>query len=152
MSIGFKGPKDKPVRPTLKCGPSMTKQSFREHVEINNVIARYRRSGVVDHLNRNPGYFGDVSGIKSYQESLNIVIEAQEKFSSLPANLRERFGNDPASYIKFISDRKNYDEAVKLGLVIPKKEPEAPIGKQVADAVKEGIKESVKKSSKSIDD
>lgn len=147
MSIGYNGPKDKPVRPTVKCGPSMTKQSFREHVEINNVIARYRKSGIVDHLNRNPGYFGDVSNIKSYQESLNVVIEAQDKFASLPANIRERFANDPALFIQFMSDPKNVDEAIKLGLV-QWKEKEVSL----SDSVKEGIKEGMKevKSSKKV--
>ncbi|ETR80120.1 hypothetical protein [Chlamydia pneumoniae] len=50
-----------------------------------------------------------------YSEALNVVIEPQEQFESLPAKLRERFGNDPVVMLDFLSREENFEEAKKLG-------------------------------------
>ena len=55
---------------------SMTKQSFADEVDINKVVARYEKTGMLDHVNRRQPFYGDVSEIRSYQESLNVVIHA----------------------------------------------------------------------------
>lgn len=112
------------ARPVLVCGESLTKQAFKDQVNINKIIAKYNKTGMINHLSSRPGFYGDVSHIRSYQESLAVVQEAQELFAGLSAEVRARFGNDPEQMIVFLSDEKNRDEAVKLGLVKgPEPEP-----------------------------
>ena len=123
--LDYDGPKfDKGVdcsvdRDTGEVLVSMTKQSFKEECDINTLMAKYEKTGVIDHVNRATPQYGDFVGTPSYQESLNIVLDAQEAFAQLPAKLRDRFGNDPAQYLAFIDNPDNKDEAIKLGMIMP---------------------------------
>jgi len=42
---------------------------------------------------------------------------------ALPSDVRKRFSNDPAELIDFLADKKNDEEAIKLGLKIKKNVP-----------------------------
>jgi len=105
---------------TVNDEPSMTQQQFKEMSDINRIMKKYHKGEMVNYLNRRPGVYGDFSKMPSYSDALQIVIDAQESFMTLPSDVRKRFDNDPAKVIEFISDSKNYDEAINLGLV-PKK-------------------------------
>lgn len=94
----------------------MTKQSFSDECDINNILRRYEKTGQLpDRIKENPRY-GDFSQPFDYQESLNIVIHAQEQFSLLSARVRERFNNDPQKFLEFTADPENLPEMVELGL------------------------------------
>lgn len=102
--------------------PSLTKQAFADECDINNIIARFSETGVLEHYNERAPVYADVSSSVDFQSALNIVIAGQTAFETLSSKIRERFGNDPAKFMEFIHDPSNRDEAVKLGLV----EPPAP--------------------------
>lgn len=99
--------------------PSMTQQQFKDECDINKVMDRYLRTGVLsDPLNmRGPGTYADFTEMGDYMENMNKVVEAREMFESLPAKVRERFANNPANMIEFVMDSSNKDEAIKLGLL-----------------------------------
>lgn len=103
--------------PGVKCGPGRTKQSFKDEVDINKIIARFEKTGMVDHVNQGKPFYGDVSAVRSYREALECVRIAEDLFMGYPAGIRERFDNDPAKLIEFLDDRKNLAEAIELGLV-----------------------------------
>ncbi len=110
--------------PIVKPGKSRTKQSFRTAVDINKIVARYRKTGFMEYVNKNPGMYTDVSSAKTFQESLDIVNATQRLFDALPAVVRVRFNHKPASMVAFLSDEANREEAIKLGMIPkPKKEP-----------------------------
>lgn len=94
---------------------TLTKQDDLAMSDINNIMKKYRATGLLPQLVREP-FYGDFTNIPDYQESLNIVIRGQEAFAKLPSDLRTRFDNDPAKFLAFASDPKNLDEMVKLGL------------------------------------
>lgn len=99
--------------------PTLTKQEFKEDSDPNYIMEKFSRTGDMS-LIVAPGkapQFGDFVSTDSYHDSMNIVIHAQDEFASLPAKLRERFGNDPALLLDFLSDSANRDEAIKLGLI-----------------------------------
>lgn len=106
--------------------PSMTKQSFVDECDINQIIDRARNGGSVDHLNARVPVYADVSNIPDYRSALDVVREADASFMALDAKVRERFANDPGRLLDFLKDPQNYDEGVKLGLLTPKK-PVAPV-------------------------
>lgn len=99
--------------------PSMTKQSFRDECDINSIMARYEKDGVVDHLARVPAQWGDFTDALDYHSAMSIVVQAEERFAALPASVRKRFGNDPAQMLEFLEDPDNRLEAIELGLVDP---------------------------------
>lgn len=105
----------KRVPKTFK-GVSRAKQEFKKECDINSIMAKYRNSGVVSHLNRYEGRYGDFSSATDYQTSLNQVMAAQAAFDSLPSAIRRRFGNDPASFLAFVQDPGNEAELVEMGL------------------------------------
>ena len=105
-------------------GESMTQQQFKAECEVNNILAKYKRTGMLSHIQKHQGNFGDFSSIEDYQSSLGKLMQAQQSFESLPSELRAKFENDPAQLISFLSDEKNNAEAIKLGLKIERKAPE----------------------------
>lgn len=100
---------------------SLTNQADMEAADINKIMARYEKTGVlVDPLvgERKPTY-GDFTHVKSYHETLGAIRRAEQAFNLLPAGVRNRFYNDPQQLIDFLEDPENDEEAVKLGLKDP---------------------------------
>jgi len=108
--------KRKRVQTTIQ-GPSMTQQQFKNQCDINQIIKKYEKTGMITHLNNNQGNYADFTNIKDFQTNLNMVINAQSSFDALPSEIRKRFGNNPSNLIDFVQNNSNYEEAVKLGLV-----------------------------------
>lgn len=103
-------------RPFIPDPVSRTKQSFADECEINNIMAKFQKTGVINHAVKHQATYGQADGT-TFQEAMNIVIDAQEAFSDLPSSLRSRFGNDPAAYLNFVSNEENYPEMERLGLL-----------------------------------
>lgn len=101
--------------------PSRTKQSFKAECDINTIISRFLKTGILDFAQKNEPRYGDCTGIE-YQNAMQTVAEAKSLFNDLPAALRARFANEPANFLDFVQDEKNREEAQALGLL---KEPVA---------------------------
>lgn len=101
----------------LDCSESedMAKQEFREEVDINTLVRRFHLTGELPQGVRLPEY-GDFIGVDSYHEAANVMAMANESFSAMPAEVRERFGNDPGAFVEFCLDRDNLEECRKMGL------------------------------------
>lgn len=140
MSMGdvWKGGK-----PVVKCGPTRTKQEFRNETDINKVMARYFKTGFFDHVSRTAPVFADVSKVGDYASVVRRVKAAEDAFMALPAEVRLRFNNDPAQLVSFLQDPRNREEAVGLGLVVQKVPAPAP-----AAAPKSAPKEPAPKKGK----
>ena len=63
---------------------SRTKQSFKDECDINNILKKYNKTGQLPAMIKADPKYGDFSNSASYQESLNLVLLAQEQFSNLP--------------------------------------------------------------------
>ena len=61
--------------------------------------------------------YGDISGLPTFKQMMDITSNANQNFMKLPAKTRSRFHNDTNELVEFISDEKNYDEAVELGFI-----------------------------------
>lgn len=102
---------------TVNNEPELTQQHFKDECDINNIIKKYTRTGSITHLNAKKGVYMDLTTLPDYQQSLNTVLKANEAFESLPSKIRKKFHNDPQQLIDFLSDDKNYEEAMSLGLM-----------------------------------
>lgn len=106
--------------------PSLTSQAPTDEVDINKIMARVAKGQTVLTAAGEP-FYGDVSDLGGLQDALIKVQEAEDLFMQYPAQLRERFENDPVQFVEFLEDPKNHDEAVKLGLALPKPETTPPV-------------------------
>lgn len=117
---------------------SRTKQSFKEECDINNIMSKYQKTGLLDFVNEHEAQYGDATGI-DFQEALETVRSAQEMFADMPSSVRRRFDNDPAAFLEFVNNPDNRDEAVELGLIKADKEVGTP--PEVVEAAREPVVE-----------
>lgn len=107
-------------------GESLTQQHFADECDINNIISNFYRTGfLVDPtlpMGRSP-QFGDFTQVIDYADAQQLVIDANNAFANLPSRIRDRFSNDPARLLDFLSKKENLDEAISLGLVDRRDEP-----------------------------
>lgn len=123
-------------RVIINCGKTetnkgRTQQQFKDETNINNIMRKYERTGVLPEMRKEvQSEYGDFSNVATYQESLNLVINAHEAFDSLPARVRREFGDDPLKMVAFCENKDNLERARELGLAkpIPVNEGEIPIG------------------------
>lgn len=104
--------------------PSLAQQQFKDDVDINVLLERFKVTGQMPQGIVLPSY-GDFRGVSDYRSAVDAIRKADNAFMDLPANIRSRFENDPQKFLEFVSDDKNRDEAVRLGLVQPKPETAA---------------------------
>lgn len=96
--------------------PSRTKQSFKDECNINTILHKYQKTGLVDHVAKHAGRYDDLGSSADYHTALNTVLAARESFESLTSSIRSKFFNDPASFLEFVQNPDNHAELVKLGL------------------------------------
>lgn len=102
----------------------MTVQAPTEEVDINKIMARVLKGQPVMTSAGQP-FYGDVSEFGGLQEAIMKVREAEELFMQYPADLRERFENNPVKFVEFMEDPENIKEAIDLGLA-KARPPEVP--------------------------
>ena len=105
-------------------GESRTEQAHRQETNINTIVSRYQRTGLLPVAAGSPRY-GDFTGVVDYHSAVDAVHAAEDAFLSLPADVRKRFRNDPGELLAFLEDEGNRAEAVALGLIVPP-EPDLP--------------------------
>jgi len=103
----------------LKClDPSLTQQQFKEDSDINTIVDRFMKSGVLP-TPANMPQFVDFEGIFDFQTAMNAVRSADENFMRMDAKVRARFNNSPQEFLEFFANADNVEEAIRLGLAIP---------------------------------
>lgn len=102
-------------------GPGRTKQSFKDDCDINKILGRYAKGGVINHLAKYEGTYG-VFDPMEFRDAMEIVRHATEMFEDLDSSIRKRFGQDPKAFLDFVQEvddkgnLKNIDEMRKMGL------------------------------------
>ncbi len=117
-------------------GRQMTKQSEGDACNINLMLARWLKSGVVKITGQRPQY-GDFSNVDAYHAAVNRLQAADDEFMRIPAAVRKRAENDVGKFLELVLDQANRDELMELGLdasyfpevmdPAPPPEPEPPV-------------------------
>lgn len=126
---------------------TLTQQHMSAECDINNIVKQFQKTGLLPSNVRSNPMYADVSNIPDYMSALNSVIQAQDMFDDLPANVRKRFNNNPAELLEFCSNPDNLSEAIDLGIVENRSEVSAP----ASDVVKPSDSVDSKQHS-SVDD
>ncbi len=129
-------------------GKTVTKQSFKDDCDINLIMAKFVKTGVLENTRDDPPEYGFASS-DDFRESMEIVSKANSMFESMPSKIRNKFENDPARFLDFVQDPKNEKEMQEMGLTKPKtNEKPTPLQNQ-GEAPKETKSGDENKSSES---
>ena len=111
--------------------PTRTKRAFKNDYDLNHVIQRYHKTGILPKMRSEQPTYGDYSNPIDYQEAQNKIMLANDLFGGLPARIRRDFNDDPATFLAFASNPDNLEELVDMGLADPSSLPSRstnPIG------------------------
>lgn len=136
MSMKFSGFDDSRSRRFVQNvkGSSRTLQNFKDECNINNIMKKFERTGMLNHARQYEGGYGDFTDAPvDFQEAMNIVLDAEKMFATVPAKVRKEFDNDPGKFLAFVDDPKNLDRARELGLAMPAPVEEAPMRVEVVN-------------------
>mgnify|MGYP000524301856 CR=1 FL=1 len=126
-------------------GETRTRQEFAKECDINEIMKKYKKGELVQHVKEYGGRYGEFVAI-DFKQAMDTVAEAQSMFETIPSNIRSKFDNDPGQFLKFATDAKNADEMREMGLVPP---PDVPVplaeatAAQLDDAFRRYVREKV---------
>lgn len=105
-------PSEKVISPK---GVKPAQQQFKNDCDINSIMARFQKTGAIDHVAKHQPQYGD-SNPMDYHQSMTIIANANSMFADLPSSLRRKFNGNPAEFLEFVQDPKNEAEAKELGI------------------------------------
>lgn len=109
--------RDEEHKGILFTSDSLAQQHFRDECDVNVIVDRYVKTGVIEHTAEIPPHFADVSDIPmNLFDAYNAVEAAEAAFMDLPAKLRKSLDNDPSRLSEWLSDPSNRQAAVEYGL------------------------------------
>ena len=100
---------------TVNNKPSMTKQSMQNELDINNIIKKYHKTGVLPNLQKLEGVYGEITSM-DLQTALQKVTDAENAFAEVPAKIRNLFDNDAGKFIDYATNPKNIGQMQEWGL------------------------------------
>lgn len=115
----FKNPYDRQVSAgIINDEPSMTQQHFEHECNINNIMCRYMKTGILpDPLSSSSPTYADVSDFPSFEEAQNKLCRVKECFEGLPSEQRRQFGDNVNNFVQFMSDTNNLEKAHQMGII-----------------------------------
>lgn len=119
--------------------PSMTKQSFKDECDINQIMAKYQKTGLITHIKKFEGEYGEYDPI-DFTTAMQTIAEGQSMFEELPSQARKYFDNDPSKFMEFVQNPDNVEKMKELGLgyEMPKtKEPKAELSPKAPETASE---------------
>ena len=133
--VPFRTAYGKKLRVAIATGDGLTEQNHKDETDINNIVRKYNKTGLIDHLNQFEKQYGDMTGF-DYQDAMNTVAAANTMFEGLPSAIRNQFDNDPAKFINFVDDENNQEKLVEMGLAKPIPVPVDEASTEAVEAVK----------------
>lgn len=108
--------------------PSRTVQSEKDACDINKIVAKFERTGMVAHLSKGVPRFLDVAELGDFKATADKVIAVERWFQDLPASVRKVFENDPVRLIEMANDPAAAElfKELELEVVTKKEEPAEP--------------------------
>jgi Chlamydia-phage Chp2 scaffold (Chlamy_scaf) len=96
--------------------PTLTQQHEQDETDINFIIQRFTRTGILPEARVLPTYGDFTSEATDYQSALHLIKQADDAFASLPAQLRAHFRHDPAAFMEFMNNDPDPQLLLDLGI------------------------------------
>lgn len=117
-------------RTALECkDPSKTQQSFKDQVDINNIVATVLRTGDSPQVPA-PLQYADLSTMEDYHTMQTKLAETNALFYRLPPAVRASYQNDPGQWLEHVTssiENGDLDPLREMGLDM------ASVDKQIAE-------------------
>jgi len=111
---------------TFDADENCAKQSFKDECDINKIMAKFQKTGVLNHYAKHAPSYQDIPALE-YSDALNIIATADTMFEELPSETRKQFDNDPEKFLEFVNNPENLEEMREMGLAKPGQHlPQAP--------------------------
>jgi len=107
---------------------SKTKQAMKDECDINTIIKRHSDTGHLTHINPSEPQFGNFASPYDLKSAIDAVHQAQERFQTLPAEIRAAAQNNPVQFLEMLEDPDGQADLVEAGLGLhgPDFEPTEP--------------------------
>lgn len=93
-----------------------TQQNHKKECDVNLIIAKYDKTGLIQHVQKLEGRYGDVTGV-DFRKAQDLYINAQRMFENLPVHIKKRFRQNAGDFLEFMENPDNREEAIQLGLI-----------------------------------
>lgn len=90
-----------------------TEQHHAKSCDINTIMAKYLKTGVIDHVNKHSAHYGEVSAA-DYHAAQNLVADQKTVFEELPAFVRDHYENDVGNYLEALQTNEGVEELQKV--------------------------------------
>lgn len=119
--------------------PSRTLQHQAGDVNVNQLVARFNKTGVEPVQNPRQFFYGQFTEDIDFRAVQDSVIKVNELFSQLPWQVRKFFNHSPSDLIEFLGNPANRDQAILLGLVDKEAKTSKPAAQTPSKPPEEGI-------------
>lgn len=96
-----------------------TKQAHKNESDINLIMAKYVRTGVIEHARKFADNYGFATAV-DFHEAMNLISEANQMFDALPSKIRAQFDNEPKRFLAFCEDDENAAKLLEMGVELSK--------------------------------
>lgn len=104
-----------------------TKQSFKNQCDINDLVARHRRTGLVDHTTSRKPLYGDFTAATDLFTHINATNAAEDEFRTLPAQVRRLCNEDPVELLNLLATEPGCESLRTAGLVVTDEPSNPPL-------------------------
>ena len=95
---------------------AMTEQHHKEAVQVENILKKFRDTGVITHTNQHEGQYGNFVDAQTFAIAHQNVAEAKSMFESLPSHIRNDMANSVENFLEFIHNPENRQAILDYGL------------------------------------
>lgn len=115
----------------VKCGKSRTVQDPGELTNINDIIARGRKTGMLvdpSKIGTRQARWGNFTTGGDFEEANFQIAKVNNAFMELPSSLRAEFDNSPGKFLDALVDPEHEERFIEMGILPEKVIPdEAPV-------------------------
>jgi len=105
---------EKVKNPKVNSEPSVTKQSYAEALNIDNIIRRLGQAPI-QAAQDFEAIYGEFDSTDLH-DCMDKVNNANRLFAEVPSNIRGQFENNPGLYIDFVTNPDNLEKVREMGL------------------------------------
>lgn len=105
---GKKDDKGKPIY--------FTQQNHKRECDVNYIVAKYDKTGIIDKVQSIEARYGDVTGA-DFRKAQDLYLNASNMFEQMPKEIKKRFRQNAGDFLEFMENPENREEAIKLGLI-----------------------------------
>lgn len=106
---------------------TMVQQSFKDEVDVNTILRRFGAGLPMWRVGSPQGFYADFREVHDYDSAVRKVQVVHDEFMKLPADMREKFGNDPGKLVDAVSGMTQEEfEAMMKPITVPEVVPPPP--------------------------